>query len=244
MKYIKSCGFIGFRRVSDENQYLIIRSQNGDVGFPKGHTEPGESETDTATRELKEETGVEVKIVPGFRRQIEYPLPHMADCIKTSVYFLGECSSDKINLQEEEVAQASFLPYSEAINILTFDQTREILQEAETFLTKENRMEKIYNKLVRDKIPEIIEADCRKCETLVLSDEEYITALDKKLSEELAEYLESGGLEELADLTEVIRAVTVARGHTLAELEEVRMKKAEARGGFDNKIFLTRVIEK
>ena len=61
-------------------------------------------------------------------------------------------------------------------------------------------MEKIYNKLVRDRIPEIIEADGRKCETVILSDEEYIAALDKKLSEELAEYLESGSLEELADL--------------------------------------------
>ena len=105
-------------------------------------------------------------------------------------------------------------------------------------------MEKIYNKLVRDRIPEIIEVDGRKCETVILSDEEYIAALDKKLSEELAEYLESGSLEELADLTEVIRAVTVARGHTLAELEEKRAKKVDARGGFENKIFLTRVIEK
>ena len=105
-------------------------------------------------------------------------------------------------------------------------------------------MEKIYNKLVRDRIPEIIEADGRKCETVILSDEEYIAALDKKLSEELAEYFESGSLEELADLTEVIRAVTVARGHTLAELEEIRAKKVDARGGFENKIFLTRVIEK
>ena len=105
-------------------------------------------------------------------------------------------------------------------------------------------MEKIYNKLIRDKIPEIIEADGRKCETVVLSDEEYIAALDNKLSEELAEYLESGSLEELADLTEAIRAVTLARGHSLAELKEVRVKKAKTRGGFDNKIFLTRVIEK
>ena len=105
-------------------------------------------------------------------------------------------------------------------------------------------MKKIYNKLVRDKIPEIIEADGGSCKTRVLKEDEYLTELDKKLSEELAEYLESGSLEELADLTEVIRAVTVARGHTLAELEEVRVKKAETRGGFDNKIFLTRVIEK
>lgn len=139
MKYIKSCGFIAFRRGDGENQYLVIRSHNGDVGFPKGHTEPGESETETALRELKEETGVEVKIVPGFRWQIEYPLPHMADCIKTSVYFLGECISDTIILQEEEVAYAAFVPYSEAVVMLTFDQTREILQEAETFLTKENK---------------------------------------------------------------------------------------------------------
>lgn len=136
MKYIKSCGFVAFRQVDGENRYLIIRSHNGDVGFPKGHTEPGESETDTAIRELKEETGVEVNIIPDFRWQIEYPLPHNSNAIKQSVYFLGECISEKITVQESEVAYAAFVPYSEAVGMLTFDETRKILQAAEMLISK------------------------------------------------------------------------------------------------------------
>ena len=72
MTYIKSCGFVAYKRIENINHYLIIQSLNGDVGFPKGHMESGESELETAIRELKEETGVDVKVIQGFRRQIEY----------------------------------------------------------------------------------------------------------------------------------------------------------------------------
>ena len=104
-------------------------------------------------------------------------------------------------------------------------------------------MEKIYNKLVRDKIPEIIERDGKRCITEILSEEDYIAALDKKIGEELAEYLSEPCLEELADLTEVIYAVAIARGFTLEELEKVRKSKAEKRGGFEKRIFLKSVHE-
>ena len=134
MKYIKSCGFVAFKRVNGENQYLIIKSRGGDVGFPKGHTEPGESEIQTAVRELKEETGAEVKIIHGFVRRIEYPLPHRTDTINQSVYFLGECISDEIIRQECEVAEAVFLPYPEAMVRLTFKETKDILSDAEKFI--------------------------------------------------------------------------------------------------------------
>ena len=104
-------------------------------------------------------------------------------------------------------------------------------------------MEKFYNKLVRDKIPEIIECDGKRCITEILSEEDYISALDKKIGEELAEYLSEPCLEELADLTEVIYAATIARGFTLEELEKVRQSKAEKRGGFEKRIFLKSVYE-
>ena len=104
-------------------------------------------------------------------------------------------------------------------------------------------MKRIYNKLVRDRIPEIIEEDGNSAKTKILTDEEYIAELDKKLIEEMNEYLESGSLEELADLTEVIRAVSLARGYSLDELEKVRLSKAEKRGGFEKKIFLVEVNE-
>ena len=104
-------------------------------------------------------------------------------------------------------------------------------------------MEKVYNKLVRDRIPEIIERDGKRCITETLPEEDYIAALDKKIGEELAEYLREPCLEEIADLTEVIYAVELARGFTLEELEKVRQSKAEKRGGFEKRIFLKSVFE-
>lgn len=102
---------------------------------------------------------------------------------------------------------------------------------------------KTYHKLVRDRIPEIIEADGKICVCEMLSDEEYIRLLDQKLNEELAEYQESKSLEELADLLEVMWAVVRARGWTLDELEQVRADKAAERGGFAKKILLKEVWE-
>ena len=95
-----------------------------------------------------------------------------------------------------------------------------------------------YNKLVRDRIPEIIEASGKKCVCSTLSDEEYLAMLDAKLNEELAEYQESKSMEELADLLEVIRAVAVARGSSVEEVEAIRRDKAKKRGGFEKKILL------
>ena len=103
---------------------------------------------------------------------------------------------------------------------------------------------KIYNKLVRDRIPEIIEADGKTCITEILSDAQYLEMLDTKLNEELAEYQESKSLEELADLLEVMQAVVEARGWSWAQLEQVRQEKASQRGGFEKKILLKEVTEK
>ena len=102
---------------------------------------------------------------------------------------------------------------------------------------------KVYNKLVRDKIPEIIEADGKCCKTEILSDEEYIKMIDAKLDEELAEYHEDQNIEELADLMEVIYAAAEARGYSVEELEAVRLAKVEKRGAFKEKIFLREVYE-
>lgn len=99
-----------------------------------------------------------------------------------------------------------------------------------------------YSKLVRDHIPEIIEASGRRCVCSTLSDEEYLAKLDEKLNEELAEYQESKSLEELADLLEVMRAVAAARSSSMDEVESIRRDKAAKRGGFEKKILLTEII--
>ena len=99
----------------------------------------------------------------------------------------------------------------------------------------------VYNKLVRDKIPEIIQADGKTCEIEILSNDEYQKMIDAKLDEELAEYHKDQNLEELADLLEVIYAAAIARGYSVEELEALRKKKAKKRGGFNKKILLRKV---
>lgn len=96
----------------------------------------------------------------------------------------------------------------------------------------------IYNKLVRDRIPEIIRTKGSECSTRILSDEEYKDALDKKLGEELAEYLGSHDPEELADLLEVIYACAALQSLSPADLERIRAEKADKRGSFADKILL------
>lgn len=82
-----------------------------------------------------------------------------------------------------------------------------------------------YNKLVRDRIPEIIESSGKTCTTEILSPEEYLRMLDAKLDEELAEYHKDQNIEELADLLEAIRSAAIARGYTTEDLERVRAEK-------------------
>lgn len=102
---------------------------------------------------------------------------------------------------------------------------------------------KVYNKLVRDKIPEIIEADGKTCKTRILSNEEYIAALEAKLNEEVVEYQLDKNLEEMADILEVLQAICVARGYSLEELEVMRAKKKSSRGSFLKRIFLKEVYD-
>ena len=103
----------------------------------------------------------------------------------------------------------------------------------------------IYNKLVRDLIPDIIEMDGKTCDTYVLDDSQYITEVNKKMHEELAEYegaiSSDDAVEELADLLELIHAAAKFHGATVEELEAVRAEKAASRGGFEERIYLVEV---
>ena len=105
----------------------------------------------------------------------------------------------------------------------------------------------IYNKLVRDLIPEIIEADGKTCVTHILNDAQYIAEINKKMHEELAEYEEAtnaeDAVEELSDLLELIYAAATYHGVTVEELETVRAEKAKARGGFNDRIYLVEVAD-
>jgi predicted house-cleaning noncanonical NTP pyrophosphatase (MazG superfamily) len=100
---------------------------------------------------------------------------------------------------------------------------------------------KTYNKLVRDQIPEIIKANGHKCEIRILSEDEYLMELKNKLQEEVNEFLESGSVEELADIIEVVHSLSAQLGSSIKYVEKVRSTKANERGGFKEKIFLKTV---
>lgn len=109
-------------------------------------------------------------------------------------------------------------------------------------------MEKTYNKLIRDKIPEIIEADGYIPITRILSDEEYKKELEKKLYEEYLEVLNTKNrkerIEELADMLEIIIYLSMIENSSLDEVIEISKKKKLMRGGFDQKIYLIKEIKK
>ena len=97
---------------------------------------------------------------------------------------------------------------------------------------------KIYNKLVRDKITDIIEADGRIAKYRILDDNEYRQELNKKLQEEVREYIEDNNIEELADIVEVVYGILNSMDVSIEEFEKIRMGKQEKRGAFVKKIYL------
>ena len=97
---------------------------------------------------------------------------------------------------------------------------------------------KVHNKIVRDKIPEIIESQGNSPNTRILSEEEALDTLVEKLFEEANEFSDDRNLEELADLLEVIQSLAELLGHTPEDLEKARKEKVLKRGGFKKRIYL------
>lgn len=134
MIYEKSCGAVVFTRMNNEIQYLLIRNLTGIYGFPKGHVEQGETEEQTALREVFEEVGLAVKLVSGFRCEDEHPIPQKENTMKQIVYFLGEYSNQEFTYQKEELTDALLTDYETAMTLFQFDSSKRILTEANNFL--------------------------------------------------------------------------------------------------------------
>ena len=100
-----------------------------------------------------------------------------------------------------------------------------------------------FDKAIRDKIPEIIQKDGHSCNIQTLSDEKFLVQLEKKLSEEVTEYENDKNPEELADILEVVYRIAQLQGISKEELEKIRIKKLQDRGGFEKNLFLTDTSE-
>ena len=101
-----------------------------------------------------------------------------------------------------------------------------------------------HNKAVRDKIPDIIKNAGGNCNVKKLSNEEFLLALEKKLTEEVKEYSENKSVEELTDILEVITRISELKDVSEDELEKIKKKKSQERGGFDDNLFLIDSSEK
>ena len=132
MKREKSCGAVIFREYDAQRRYLILHSTQGHWTLCKGHVEGHETERETAVREIREETGLSVEFIDGFRQVITYsPKPGR---IKDVVFFLGRTIKETVVCQPEEVAEAVFLPFGDAMARLTHPSDRETLAAADAFL--------------------------------------------------------------------------------------------------------------
>ena len=122
MKEEKSCGCIV---LNNENQVLLIHHNKGHWDFPKGHVEEGETEVQTAIREVKEETGIDVEVNEKYRYTTKYSPKE--GVIKEVVFFLATNISDNKKAQLEEVSEVKWIDYEEAMKIITYNDTRELL---------------------------------------------------------------------------------------------------------------------
>ena len=132
MRQEKSCGAVIFRGENTQRDYLVLHSTQGHWTLCKGHVEGDETEHETAAREIREETALSVDFLDGFRAVITCsPRPGVS---KDVVFFLARLAGGTLSCQPEEVAQARFLPFGEALALLTHPSDREVLQKARAFL--------------------------------------------------------------------------------------------------------------
>ena len=136
LRHEKSCGALVFRGEGDAREILLIKSRfGGHWSFPKGHVELGETETQTALREIREETGLVVQLENGFRQCVEYyPKPNVK---KQVVYFLGSLKDPAAQPvpQKEEVSELKWMSTEEANALVTFRNDRRLIEKAKEYLS-------------------------------------------------------------------------------------------------------------
>lgn len=129
--YEKSCGAVIFYAGKSNTKILLVKNNNGRFwSFPKGHIEKGETEKETATREIKEETGLDVEIKDGFREVSDY-CPY-GKIRKNVVFFLAQAYTDVVKVQEEEIAEYIWVDLQQAHKICTYENDLRVIEKAIT----------------------------------------------------------------------------------------------------------------
>lgn len=131
-KYEKTSGAVLYTEKDNERRYLLVKTKSGHIGFPKGHVEYGETEKESALREIMEETGISAGLVDGFR--MEYTFTTLENTEKTGAFYLAFYEYKKSELQQSEIDEEYLLPYEQALERLNWQQDKEILKGAESFL--------------------------------------------------------------------------------------------------------------
>ncbi|WP_033828964.1 bis(5'-nucleosyl)-tetraphosphatase [Bacillus andreraoultii] len=134
MKKEKSCGAIVFTEKEPHKVLLVNHENGGHWAFPKGHVEQNETETETALREIYEETGLTVQLDTNFRETITYSPAN--GITKDVVYFIGFAQTKTVKKQIEEVRDLAWVELEKAIEIVTFENDKAILKAAINYITK------------------------------------------------------------------------------------------------------------
>lgn len=133
MNYEKSCGAIVYRKYHGNTEILLVRSiKSGHWSFPKGHVEEGETEEETARREIKEETGLDVLLDTGFRETVTFSPKRNTK--KTVVYFVGMATSHDLVPQQEEISELKWHEIGQAVSVLTYENDKTIVNKAKAFI--------------------------------------------------------------------------------------------------------------
>lgn len=133
MNYEKSCGAIVYRKYHGNTEILLVRSiKSGHWSFPKGHVEEGETEEETARREIKEETGLDVLLDTGFRETVTFSPKRNTK--KTVVYFVGMATSHDLVPQQEEISELRWHEIGQAVSVLTYENDKMIVNKAKSFI--------------------------------------------------------------------------------------------------------------
>ena len=220
--------------ITDGEILLVSRDRNANQYYvlPGGGIEPGESPEQAVIREMKEETGIDCTI--------EKALWQLTNNGQLEHYFLVNPAHKHTALSNDEFAKRPKDDSAalEWVSLYELRYANFVPEEAKERIITEFGLNFRWDKLVRDKLPEIIEARGRTSKWHIADDDEYWSELCRKLVEEAQEFRKNGTIKELADMYEIMDAIVTDKQFDKAQIEAVKKERLSERGGFKKRIIL------